>query len=268
MLSPLYGQLSPLRIPTRSRFISNDADVVSYILTVEAVDGQQLEESVITAVENFIVGCKTDGIFSAIKACCLLAGARTLSGALVPLVGTAPTNFNFVTGDYNRKTGLKGNGSTKYLDSNRNNNADPQDNTHIGIYVSEIISSNRYYFGSSTASGGHSFIRLSSGSLTTMQYSVNSSTALTVNNANSSGFVGIKRSSPSQIDVRRSSSTTVYSQTSTTQTGIVQFLFRGGPTAAYGNPRLSFYSIGESLNLTLLDSRVSTLMNALAAAIP
>ena len=32
--------------------------------------------------------------------------------------------------------------------------------------------------------------------------------------------------------------------------------------------RLSYYSIGESLDLAALDSRVSTLMSDLAAAIP
>jgi hypothetical protein len=32
--------------------------------------------------------------------------------------------------------------------------------------------------------------------------------------------------------------------------------------------RLAFYSIGESLNLALLDARVTALVNALAVAIP
>ena len=247
---------------------SADADVNAYILAVESADGQQLEAGVITAVESFVVGCKSDGIWNALKASCILAGARTLSGALVPLVGTAPTNFNFVTADYNRETGLKGNGTTKYLDSNRNNNAAPQDSAHAGLYINEIVSSSRYYFGSSTASGGHSFIRLVSGSLTNMQYSVNSLSSLVINNANNSGFVGIARANSSQINVRTNASTGTYSQSSTTQASIVQFLFRGGPSAAYGNPRLSYYSIGESINLALLDTRVSNLMTALAAAIP
>jgi hypothetical protein len=38
--------------------------------------------------------------------------------------------------------------------------------------------------------------------------------------------------------------------------------------SAYTNARLAFYSIGESLNLALLDARVTTLINAIAAAIP
>ena len=110
-------------------------DTTSYIAAVEAADGQALEDSIKTAYTDFIVGCKADGIWNAIKASCILAGARTLNGALVPLVGTAPTNFNFVSGDYIRKTGLRGNGTTKYLNSNRSNNSDPQNNTHLSVNV-------------------------------------------------------------------------------------------------------------------------------------
>jgi hypothetical protein len=36
----------------------------------------------------------------------------------------------------------------------------------------------------------------------------------------------------------------------------------------FSNVRITFYSIGESLNLALLDARVTTLVNAFAAAIP
>jgi hypothetical protein len=39
-------------------------------------------------------------------------------------------------------------------------------------------------------------------------------------------------------------------------------------TPFYSNARLAFYSIGESLDLALLDARVTTLINAIAAAIP
>jgi hypothetical protein len=36
----------------------------------------------------------------------------------------------------------------------------------------------------------------------------------------------------------------------------------------YSNARLAFYSIGESLDLDLLDNRVTTLINAFGVAIP
>jgi hypothetical protein len=43
-------------------------------------------------------------------------------------------------------------------------------------------------------------------------------------------------------------------------------VFGNGNT--YTDARISFYSIGEALDLALLDARLITLMSALAAAIP
>jgi len=149
---PIYV---PGKVVLRKSWQPMDPDAAAYITAVEAADtaaGQTggLEEKTKIAIDNFVLGCKADGIWSAIKASCILAGARTLSGALVPLAGTAPTNVGglFLSGDYNRKTGLVGDGSTKYLDSNRANNADPQNNAHFSIYQSSSAQSlNRVPFG-------------------------------------------------------------------------------------------------------------------------
>jgi hypothetical protein len=50
------------------------------------------------------------------------------------------------------------------------------------------------------------------------------------------------------------------------------FVFRrnaaSAPSYSYTNARLAFYSIGEGINLTLLDARVTTLVNQIKAAIP
>jgi hypothetical protein len=81
-------------------------------------------------------------------------GARTLSGALTPLAGSTPINTNFVSGDYNRKTGLVGNGSTKYLDANRNTNLDGQDDCHIALYASTANTGLRWYAGAGFTNTG------------------------------------------------------------------------------------------------------------------
>ena len=114
--------------------VGMDADAAAYIAAVEAADGQSLETATKQAIANFVDGCKDDLIWDAIKASCILSGARTLAGALVPLKGTAPTNFNFVSGDYDRKIGLNGTGTNKYLSSNRANNADPQNSKHMATW--------------------------------------------------------------------------------------------------------------------------------------
>ena len=281
MISPLYGQLSPLRVPTKApRGPVTDTDALAYITAVETADGASLEDSVKYAYEDFIVGCKADGIWSAIKSSCILAGARTFSGALVPLVGTAPTNFNFVSADYNRKNGLTGNGSSKYLSTNVAGNSAslPQDNAHFSIYATTgpSAAATGAYMGNNgvTIAGA---ISMGRGAGNSLAFDVNlqnsgspaySRQTLTLNASDWAGFRGAKRASATGIETRRNNQTFTFTNTSATRTTANVFIFRLGATAIYGNGTYSFYSLGENLNLPLLDTRVSTLMTALAAAIP
>jgi len=240
-----------------------DPDARAYLAAVEAADTQALEPAVRLAVDAFVVGCKADGIWSAIKASCILAGARTLSGALVPLVGTAPTNFNFVSGDYTRKTGLVGNGSTKYLNSNRNNNADPQDSNHNAVYVSTTGTGLAVHGGILSTNGSNQI-----GANARKSRSADALTGISL----AAGFAGINRSTSTEFGYRVSNSTTTSAQTSQTPDSANVTLFAslgsGGGASTYGTHRLAFYSIGESLDLALLDARVTDLINAFAAAIP
>lgn len=264
MLSLLYGQISPLRVPTSVPF---DSDALAYIAAIEAADGQSLEEGVKSAINSFIRGCKADGIWTAIKASCILAGARTLSGALVPLVGSSPTNFNFVNEDYNRETGLKGNGSTKRINTNRNNTADPQNSKHICVYVTERhLVGNTFYLGGSNQSGNSNlYIVNNAGGL---GLRVNSSTSYSSGGNLNNNLIGVGRNNSNQINTRTNKSSQTVSNTSTTPTSHNQQVFCAANSTSFSGGRISFYSIGESLDLALLDSRVSTLMTDLAAAIP
>ena len=265
MLSPLYGQLSPLRIPTKVAGL--DPDALAYIAAVEAADGQALEEGVATAFTEFITGCKSDGIWDAIKASCILAGARTLSSALVPLVGTAPTNFNFVSGDYDRETGLKGNGSTKYLDSTRAANDDPQNSCHISYYQTYGVNRVECPIGSNSSANykhifiasGSAYARLTGGAYT-------SAAGITT-----SGLYGASRGSSSTINYKKpSTSVQSFTGNSVAPSSLNSFVFAqntNGSAAFWSTRRLSFYSIGEDIDLSLLNTRVSTLMTDIAAAI-
>jgi hypothetical protein len=242
-----------------------DPDAAVYIAAVEAADTQALEPAVRTAINDFVVGCKADGIWAAIKASCILAGARTLTGALVPLVGTAPTNFNFVAGDYDRKTGLVGDGSTKYLDSNRNNNADPQNSKHLSAYVtSRTTALNQTYVGISGEAGGESrFSSATNNELIGLR--LNSPTGAVSTIANVNGFIAVQRSNSTQYTGRGGGVTTQPATlASTTPENSSLLVFDGIGRAS---ARLAFYSIGESLDLALLDARVTALINAFDAAI-
>ena len=246
-----------------------DSDVVNYIAAVETADGQSLESGVKLAYHNFIIGCKADGIWNAIKASCILAGARTLSGALVPLKGTAPTNFNFVAGDYNRETGLVGDGSTKYLDSNRNDNADPQNNRHLSVFRTAAGATAGCLIGSVETTGSfnkstfidfYNYWRFAAASF---GINVGGYAFTTLN------FFGVSRSNSASITYRINGASGAASDTSVGVINQNYYVFNRNATSNYfSRDRLSFYSIGESIDLVLLDARVTQLMTDIGAAIP
>jgi hypothetical protein len=245
---------------------SEDADALAYIAAVEAADGQSLENGVKDAYTAFISGCKADGVWSSIKASAILAGARTLNGALKPLTGSAPTNFNFVSGDYNRKTGLLGNGSTKYLLSNRNNNADPQDNFHMSVWRGSVgaITTLKYHINGGPGTTGASSIGL----LNSVSQTWCRSSSIDTGSTSGVGFLGISRNSSANYSCRSNNSSTTFSRLSQSPANVVIHLFRRSASAGYLDERIAFYSIGESLAMPLLNNRVSNLMAALAAALP
>lgn len=250
-----------------------DSDAQTYIAGVETADGQVLESGTRTAIQNFIIGAKADGIWDAIKASAILAGARTLNGALVPLKGTAPTNFNFVSGDYNRKTGLVGDGSTKYLNSNRNNNADPQDNNHQALFVHTPQSASviTAYMGAGAGAdigATHIGVHKPGGSFF-VRHRMNYTPAFDIAGASSAtGFIGHSRANSSDFTARVSGSNTTGTFTSQTPFNGNVLVFNRFAASPFSDARISFYSIGESLNLALLDARVTQLMTDLGNAIP
>lgn len=245
-----------------------DPDALAYLTAVEAADGQSLENSVKIAINTFVVGCKDDGIWNAIVACCIMAGARTHTGALVPLKGNAPTNNNFVSGDYSRKLGLLGNDTDKYLATGYNNNDTtnfPQNDSHISCYVSASqTDSSGILIGGINSLGNR--LSLHYNSITNIATRNRSGSASTVTLA-PIGFQGNTRNNSSNFTRRFTTtggmSESVVGGTSGTPTTELLGVFASGVPSLFSNARMSFYSIGKSLTLSSLDSRITTLMTTL-----
>jgi hypothetical protein len=242
-----------------------DTDASTYIEAVEAADTQALETATRYAINDFVIGCKQDGIWAAIKASCILAGARTLTGALVPLAGTAPTSFAFINADYDRKTGLDGNRTTKYLNSNRANNADPQDNKHVSTFMTvydnlagDLIASNE------TAVGGSTVLNLGNN----LACRLNGAASSTFSGRNVNRLQGFRRAASSTVQGINGGVVSSFSQLSSLPTSADLYIFGAPDGLNRSGSRLAFYSIGESLDLALLDGRITDLINAFAAAIP
>jgi hypothetical protein len=262
-----------------------DTDASNYIEAVEAADQADtpgigaMETGVRYAINDFVIGCKNDGVWTAIKNCCILAGAKTLEGSFIDLKSCtkvlANNNFadgtysgsNYTTGDYNRETGLLGNGSTKRLNSNRAGNADPINNAHASVYVTTIPTTIfSALIGNENDVSGSTNIGTNNPASSYFFRCQNSSAS--VRSDGFTGLAGVSRNNSANYVTRASAvnqTVTAVSQ-SPPSTATSIFAFTSGTN--YSNARLAFYSIGESLDLAALDNRVSILIAQFGAVIP
>jgi hypothetical protein len=255
-----------------SQQLPTDSDCLTYLAAVKAADGAGVEVSVATAVDEFFRDTKAAGVFDALKACCILCGARTLSGALVPLVGAAPSNNNFVSADYTRggaTPGLKGDGSTKYLDSSRPDNSDSRNDNHLSVFITTNQTLNdRVFIGSAPfgTTGAHQiFFRTSTSELWLQPR--NSGTLVSKSGTTYPTFVGYSRMAFDALEFRASQVSSTEATTSQTPSSNNTCVFSREDGNALTDGRLAFYSIGEALDLEALDDAVSTLVTAIGAAV-
>jgi hypothetical protein len=257
-----------------SLFIKNtyDADALNYLTAVEAADGQTLESPVKAAINTFVVGCKADGIWDSIVTSCIMAGARTLAGAIIPLKGNAPTNNNFVSGDYSRTLGLLGDSSIKYLDTGYNNNDTtnfPQNDSHMSCYVSASqTDTTGTLIGTTNAFGGRFSLHYTTATQIATRNRSSSASSISLAPI---GFQGNTRNNSANFSRRFTTVDGISDNTTTasssTPSNELLGVFAAGDGTNFSAARISFYSIGKSVSISNLDTRVTTLVNAIASAL-
>lgn len=247
--------------------MSFDADAQDYIDRVIAVDGFMWPH-VQTAINRFVVGCKADpspfaGVsnWDAMKACCLLAGAQTYLGALVPLKGPSPTNVGFAKTDYHPALGLKGDGTTKRIDSGWDNADDPLDNQSVAVYQTEQSTASGQMIGRGSSQSGTTAIRWGGGGYRIRSRSV----GFIDRDAIDVGLVGLSRSSSTQFTTYISSNSSTHNVASDPPyAGKIHVFSSNAPGAlSCVGARLSFYGIGEAVDLGLLDKRLTKFMQGI-----
>lgn len=210
------------------------------------------------ALRKFVVGCITDNIWDKITAIVPLAGPSSLAGALVPLKGIAPTNFSFLAGDHNAQTGLIGNGSTKYLVTGYSSNTfGSQNNAHIACYTTSATPRG-HFMGSPTTNLSFT---TANGVPTA---SINGSAGSFGNSIPTGSFIGARRDASGTLVFRTASDERSSTNFSAAPTANAIHVFRqNGVTTNYTAARLAFYSLGQSLNMGLLRSRMDTYISEL-----
>jgi hypothetical protein len=256
-----------------SQPLPTDADAIDYLSRMATADGAGVEVGVATAVDAFVRDAKELGVFSALKACCILSGARTLAGALVPVVGDAPTPNGFVSGDYSRTAGLSDPGATAYLDSGRAGNADPQNDSHLAVYATAAATSNTpggdaYAGVGGNGAGAKNIIRQTSGALE-MTWRINNALGQEDDTNNATGLIAASRGASTSLTGRASGTDYAFTVNSdgTDSNNIHLFQINWATTNLTSNPTLAFYSIGTSLSLEALDIAVTNLINAIGEAL-
>jgi hypothetical protein len=268
-------------------FPTVDPDALAWFNAVEAT-GANFGSSPASITSNksafntAFLSMKSSGIWNAIRQACFLVGPSTVAGALVNIKLTGnPTNNNFASGDYNRLTGLKGNGSNKYLNTNislpagsgySNNHLYTNltdEGTSAGLNIPQfVIGSNYngasgkimcYYYDVINFGRGYRFTQNTQSASEYIEY---------VFVPASEGKIGFSRSGLTFATwAGQDNGGWIYDE-STGSNGVRSgnnfFLFRD-PSSSTTNfdGRSAFYSIGSYLDLPALDGIVETLKGSL-----
>lgn len=187
-----------------------------------------------------------------------------IQGVTVPLRDGMPsiTNNNFVAGDLNQLTGLKGDASTKYLSTGINAISLSQNDTSISTYVTAPTASFSYMAG---AEGTYSpQLSLVSTGTATRADVFTGSTLTDFGTTLGAGLLGVSRSNSADQDQR--SNQTNYPQTIASvipqSAALAIFSYSGSYLTA---ARLATYHVGTALNLTTLEGLQATLILEIAA---
>ena len=254
-----------------SQPLPTDSDCLTYLAAVAAADGAGVETGVAVAVDAFIKGLKADSLWDAIGSSCLLCGPRTLSGALVPLRGDAPTaEGGWASGDYDRSTGMKGNGTSLYLNTGVNNASFTQDYFHMACYVTAAgtAGGTLWLAGAGGNQTGASELFTAGGNYQFRNQNFDNAT-LGAAADTKTGLIASSRQVPGQFDVRADDVSGFTSRASESPYSGIIHIFGSSffaPTVGYDGS-IAYYSLGSQIDMAKLRTHLDAYVTAIGAAI-
>lgn len=259
---PLLG--NPLSVPG-PHSLPIDPEASAYLSAVEAADGRALETPVRAAVNRFVLECKSDGIWSALKESTILCGARTLAGALTPLTGSALTNQNFVSADYSRSQGMRGGSSKQFLFSGLTTTY-PQNSRSYGLWITSAPPTGNAFALFSAVTGASGNLRMSAASATATGAMRARNNGLDVNTSLypfSPGLYASTRSN-SREQCHTFGSHSEWRNVSSlapTQSGVAAFI------SMDQTARCAFLWMGEHVPLQTIEANISRLVQSIGNAV-
>lgn len=258
-----------------------DPDALLWFAAVEAT-GANFGSSPSSITSNKLAfstafsGFKSAGIWDTIRQACFLVGPSTYQGALVNIKLTGnPTNNNFASGDYNRLTGLNGNGSNKYLDTNVNDLDFSASYGHIYALVTDFgisapLNNPQFVFGSNYTGDGDQVMSyvIDQGPGRFVVFKPSCSQVFSQGTVGTNGgILGYSRNG-SDVTYRNDGNTWVTEPASSADypAGFNYCLFLDPATSICNfSGRVAFYSVGTSTDIETMNSIVQTLKTTLVA---
>lgn len=194
-------------------------------------------------------------------------------GITVPLRDgmTVPTPENFIAADLDQLTGLKGDGSTKYINTNVADNINGSTNISTGIYVTEGTELLFDCYLGSSESGAGTFKLLAGSSYNTgiQAFSATSSNAPSL--VAPTGLISQSRANSSSVDYRVAGTSGTDTRTGETPQGGNMYFFatnNGGSAIRQTDVRaaaMHFSTAMSSAELATLEGLQATLITEIAA---
>ena len=250
-------RMSPLHPMTRD-----------YIARLQAVDGH---EPAFDAANDYLIRelVNLGGAYWDTMGTMTTLVGKKWEGLLVPLrdgmdVGTN-VDGNFVSGDFDAKTGLKGDGSSKCINSNLLGSSMAQGNSSFGVFCQTGPSVNSSYINNGRAADGTDAIDRFSAT----QYRVRSQNSQQneLGFISGEGYLGVRRTDNAEFIVRRNEANEQVTRDSQPPLARNYIVF-ARPTSGfigfenYSDARLSLYHIGPGvgINLAVLDDILTEYM--------
>jgi len=186
-----------------------------------------------------------------------------IQGVTVPLRDgmTVPTQNNFVAGDLDQLTGLKGGTGSKSIDTNTVGTDYAQDDASLSVYASTTPTVIGTIAGDSTVSGG---MQLRQGASTNIKHSCHGAVQTTVGEFGV-GILGVSRDNSANYNYRTNATNGTLTQASVTVASGDITLFGASGVSSLYDGRLATYHAGPALNLATLEALQDTLITEIAA---
>jgi len=183
-----------------------------------------------------------------------------IQGITVPLRDgmTVPTNNNFVAGDLDQLTGLKG-GNTKELATGISDNQFTTSNASASVYATEAATTGAHL--SNDFNNGAVSLRVGSPTFVCLRGLATNTSIVT---AGVTGLIGLTRNTDTDLDGRASQTNVTEANAGTLPRNKEIFVLSRN-AAQFADSRLATYHVGPALNLATLEALQDTLITEIAA---